>query len=262
MRKEAKGLSAIKLLRKAGVKKLPAEVRRGLKKSLEDEVPFVTMPFNWAGKKIFGEKAVKDFWYKKFQKPISNFDIGAGQILQKGIGKLTGGRGKNFMSVKKVLPTSGTKNLATGGKQYYIPSGLAPAAKVSAMAVPFLAASKVEDMLNKGKKMNANKNKDTVDLSKTAAAMLSSLNEERNQLKKEAKATELLYKQAELGQIKMPSTFAEYQEKVATLLGKDLNIMEEAIKIASSSENEIGGLDNSQLTNMNAEIAFQQAILD
>lgn len=105
------------------------------------------------------------------------------------------------------------------------------------------------------------------DLRKTAA-MLTSLNGQNLQLMKEAKATELLYKQAELGQISLPKTYAELKEKVARLLSKDLNVVEEAIKMASSTEelSSFGSLEagsNSVGSNHNsAHQMFQQTIVD
>ncbi len=261
MKKQAKIGALSRMLSGAGVKKLPAKVRLGLRKSYEGEIPFMLAPFNWAAKKAIGAKKVNKAVYKGFQQPIAALDIGAGQVLQKGLGKITK-RGKNFFADKKVLDLKKAKGSSTGGTEHYIPSALAPVKKVSGFAIPTLGAMKLEEMVTgRQKKMKDNKIIKEADLKKTAA-MLNSLNEERNSLKKEAKATELLYKQAELGQIKMPATFAEYQEKVAELLGKDLDVMEEAIKIASSSENELGGLDDTARLGVDPRSAFQQSILD
>lgn len=262
MEKTAKGSTLLKLLRGAGAKSLPKKVQVGLRSAMKDEKPFVLAPVNWLASKVVGKKAVDNFWYKKFQRPISSLDIGTGQILQKGLDKLTGKRfGKRFFSSKKVLPMKSEKGFSTGGKEYYIPSGMAPAAKAGAIVVPMLGAMKAEELLKRKKNMDNTKTIKEADLKKTAA-MLQNLSKERTLLKKEAKATKLLYKQAELGQIKMPSTFAEYQEKIAELLGKDLEIMEEAIKIAASAENDLGGLDESTRTCVDAQTTFQHAILD
>lgn len=243
-----------------GVKKLPTEIYKGFRKSLEGEIPFLLAPLNWGAKKLLGEKAVNKAVYNSFHKPITALDMGAGQVLQKGLGKITK-RGKNFFANKLVLPLEGAKGSYTGGKEAYIPSALAPVQKAGKFVIPTLGAMKLEEIVMGDNIMNNIKNIQETDLKKTAA-MLEGLNEERNKLQKEAKATELLYKQAELGQIIMPKTFAEYQEKVAELLGKNLDVVEEAIKIAASSENELGGLDDSTRIGVDPRAAFQQSILN
>ncbi len=108
-----------------------------------------------------------------------------------------------------------------------------------------------------------NKNKITeADLKKTAE-MLIHLNTQNQNFEKQAKATELIYKQAEMGVCTFPKTFAAYQEKVAELLGKDLKVVEEAMKLASSSENDsLGGLDNVTTPGSNPREAFQRAIVN
>ena len=259
-KKAGLGQSAMKLLRRAGVEKLPKGVNEALKQSYKGEVPFLATPLKWGASKIVGAKAVDKAIYKTFHKPLAALDIGAGQVLKKGLGKITK-KGKHLFDDKRVLETGTKKGLQTGGKEHYIPSALAPVKKVGAFAIPALGAMKLEEMVKGKKKMGDQKLIKEADLKKTAE-MLHGLNIERNQFKKEAKATELLYKQAELGQITMPRTFAEYQEKVAELLGKDLDVMEEAIKIASSSENELGGLDDTARLVSNPRTAFQQSILD
>ncbi len=259
MKKQAKMGALLRFGRKIGLKPLGKGVEKGLKKSYEGEVPFLLAPLNWGAKKIFGAKKVNKAVYENFQKPLAALDIGTGQILQKGLGKITK-RGKHTFADKRVLQMKKAKGASSGGKEYYIPSGLAPVKKISAFALPTLGAMKAEELL-KGKQTMDNRIIKEADLKKTAE-MLDGLNKERNILKKEAKATELLYKQAELGQIKMPATFAEYQEKVAELLGKNLEVVEEAIKIASSSENELGGLDTQTRVGSDPRTAFQQSILD
>jgi len=248
--------------KQAGGASLPRAIRKGIKKSLEGETPFLLAPVNWAAKKKLGDKKVHDFYWKYFQKPLVKADIGAGMLAQKGTKAITRGRGGGLWTEKKVLPTGKPGKHGTGGKEYEIPSALAPVSKAGKFAIPLLGAMKLEEMVSGRKKMSDKKIVKEADLKKTAE-MLVRLNDERNMLQKEAKATELLYKQAELGQIKMPATFAEYQEKVAELLGKDLNVMEEAIKMASSAENDtLGGLDSTPGKGVDAQTAFQNALLD
>lgn len=249
----------------SGWTKLPGAVRKGIKKSLEGESPFVLAPFNWAAKKVLGDKKVNQAYWKYFQKPIVKADVNLGTIAQKATKSVTGGKGGKLWSEKKILPTGRKRGLfkktRTGGEEHHVPSVLAPASKTGKFVIPMLGAMKLEEIL-KGKKPMSNKPiVKEADLKKVAE-MLNTLNDERNKFKKEAKATELIYKQAEMGQVKFPETFAEYQEKVAELLGKNLDVVEEAIKMASSSETDtLGGLDNTSNPG-NAQDAFQRAILN
>jgi hypothetical protein len=248
--------------KQAGFSSLPASVRAGLKRSVSVEKPFLLSPLNWLGSKAFGQKKVDDLYWKLIQGPILKTDIALGSMAQKGADKLGKGFGSVFTE-SKLLDAGRKKGLATGKKEYTIPSAMAPVSKASKFVIPLLGAMKLDEIVKGKKDMN---NKITkADLKKTAA-MLTTLQGQRTQLQKEAKATELLYKQAELGQIIFPKTHAEYKEKVAQLLGKDLTVVEEAIKMASSSEelSSFGILETGSNvgTGQNAHQIFQQNILE
>lgn len=246
--------------KKGSVSKLPSLVQKGLREAMKSEKPLLLFPFNWAAKKIVGPKRVDDFYWKAIQKPILDVDTGLGRLGQKALGK-----NSKFFKDKKILPTKKSKGEYTGSEEVEIPSIMAPASKAGKVVLPLLGAVKIEEMANKMKEGN-NMNQKVVtksDLQKTAA-MLTHLKDSNGQLKKEAKATELLYKQAEMGQISMPKTYAEFQEKVAELLSKDLNVVEEAIKMASSSEevNSFGGLEGPATKVVTARDAFNMAITE
>lgn len=78
---------------------------------------------------------------------------------------------------------------------------------------------------------------------------------------KRAQAIKLIYKQAELGYGEIPQTHRELQEKIASLLNRDLSIVEKALEITG------GKLDMAELGNTdfsiggNAEEDFQASIL-
>ena len=67
-----------------------------------------------------------------------------------------------------------------------------------------------------------------------AASMLLQLNEANKSLSKRAEATKLLFQQVEFGQIPAPRSISEYEEKIASLMDKDLKVLGEAVKLASS----------------------------
>lgn len=250
MRKQAGGWS-----------KLPSSVREGVKKALEGETPFMLAPINWAAKKLLGEKKVNQAYWRYLQEPLIQADVNLGTMAQKATKAITRGHGGNFWTDSMLLPLKRQKGHSTGKSEYKLPSITAPVSKAGKLVLPILGAVKLEEML-KGKKMKGEQPVIKEADFKKVAEMLAFLKEERGSFKKEAKATELLYKQAELGLVKFPESFAEYREKVAELLGKDLNVVEEAIKMASSSEgNALGGLEHSP-KKVDAQTAFQRAILD
>lgn len=246
--------------KEGGVSSLPKAVRKGLRKAMSEEKPFLLAPVNWLASKVVGKGKVDDLYWKGIQKPILDVDVALGQKAQKLTDKLTGKSGKLFKE-QKLLETGKRVGSQTGKREFDIPSVLAPASKAGKIVIPTLGAIKLEEMV-RGKNMSDKKITKS-DLQKTAA-MLSHLNEKRAELEKKAKATELLYKQAEMGQIKFPETYADYREKVAELLSKDLNVVEEAIKMASSTEetNSFDGLEVKQANVTNARDRFAMSIVE
>ena len=80
---------------------------------------------------------------------------------------------------------------------------------------------------------------------------------------KQAHATRLIYKQAELGYGEVPRSYNELQEKVASLLTQDLNILEKALELAGGNIKlgELASADYRQ-SGGNAEDDFKASILD
>ena len=247
-----------------GISSLSPAIRKGLQKALENDRPFLLSPINWAASKIVGEKKVKDAYWKYVIKPVVNMDIRAGQQAQKVLDKVTGKKGSLFKE-NKILPTGRASREGTGQKEYKIPSVLAPVAKAGKFVLPLAGAMKLDETYQKSKRKGdmSEKQITKADLQKTAE-MLSYLQDQNVTFEKRAKATELLYKQAELGQIKFPKTFAELQEKVAELLSKDLKVVEEAIKMASTSEdmNSWGGLETNAGMVSGAHEVFANTIIN
>lgn len=255
--------------KESGFSSLGKHVQRGIRKAVAEEKPWLLSPINYVAKKMVGKKKVDDFYWKYLQKPTIKADMAGGTLAQKGLDKLTGKKG-TFFKEKKLLDTSRKnssrlgRDSSTGKKEYELPSLMAPVNKAGKVVIPLLGTMKAEEILKKRRKKqgaNMNNNITKAELQKTAA-MLTHLKDQKNGLKKEAKATELLYKQAELGQVALPKTFAEYREKVAELLSKDLDVVEEAIKMASSTE-EINSMDSlgGPLKVTDARTSFNNAII-
>ena len=229
------------------------------------ETPFFLSPLAWGAKKILGSKKVDKAVWKYFQAPIVKADVALGEQAQR-LSKAMGGSGKLF-SEAKVLPMSKARGKFTGGKEVLVPSFVAPAGKAGKIVIPMLGMMKAEELLKKEKKMDQPKNITQADLTKTAE-MLESLKGQRDDFEKKAHATKLLFKQAELGQIVFPKSHDDFEEKVAKLMHKDLNVVEEAIKMAAASEelvNTFGGLSSQKATDNpmggSAQNAFQKSLM-
>lgn len=259
--------------KEANFKALSSTLRGGLRKAITEDKPFLLSPFTAIANKTLGKKKVDKAYWNYFAGPIAKADMAAGEKAQKFLNKLTGKSG-NIFKEDIVLPSDlGLKGIPgkhkLTGTQHKVYSLSAPIKKTGKVVIPLLGALKAEELI-KGKK-DENMNQITPQHLEKAASMIEYLSQEKtakDHLEKVAKATELLYKQAELGQIPAPKTLAEYQEKVSELLSKDLRVVEEAMKMASSSsyETSLGYLDQAtkKTTNGigNARDSFANSILN
>jgi hypothetical protein len=141
------------MIKAAGWKQLPAELRKGIERTSTGETPFLLAPFLWAAKKGLGEKKVNKVMWEHFQKPLVSADIAVGQKLQ-GITKaLLGEKASRFWSDKKILSAGPkyTHKHRTGGVEHHLPSALAPVNKVSRFVIPVLGAAKLDEILRRRK---------------------------------------------------------------------------------------------------------------
>lgn len=101
------------------------------------------------------------------------------------------------------------------------------------------------------------------DLRKTAE-ILQELDIEVQDLKKQAEATEFLFDQIGRGLEEVPKNKYEFKSKVAEYLDKDLSVLEEASKLASSNLqfNRLGELEETIQTNKKSEDLFMNSILE
>lgn len=251
-----------------GFKSLSREVQKRYNPLLREEFPFLLTPGRKLADLIVGKTKVRNL-IGKVNRAALDLDIRAGQLGEKATRKIWGLKKNKVFRSKIILEPKKKKKYysdgGTGGKEYEIPSGLAPAKAIGAVALPLLGALKLEEMAGGKKDMSNSSHIKEADLRKTAS-MLISLKEERSELEKKARATELLYKQAELGQTSFPKTFEEYQEKVAELCGKNLVVVEEAIKMAAAKEeinSTFGDLgEETSSGGISARQMFQRSILD
>lgn len=132
--------------KKAGYSSLPAQVRQALKRTVAGEKPFLLSPLNWLGTKALGKQKVDDLYWKYLQGPIVKADIALGSAAKSGVSKINKGLGSVFTE-SKLLDAGKRKGIATGKKEYDIPSVMAPATKASKFIIPLLGAIKLDEIV-------------------------------------------------------------------------------------------------------------------
>jgi len=101
------------------------------------------------------------------------------------------------------------------------------------------------------------------ELHKLAAKRMLQLLEENRHHTKQARAIELVFKQAEAGLGPLPRNYSELREKVASLLSQDLNIVEKALDLTTmgSSFGQVDRTSDVSAGGGKPEDAFQSAVL-
>ena len=102
---------------------------------------------------------------------------------------------------------------------------------------------------------------DKHEMMKKAAQKMLQLHSENKGHMKRAHAIRLIYKQAELGCGDVPRTHSELDEKIASLLNQDLNVIEKALEL-TGGRIKLGEVDtNDPSVPKNAEEMFEAVIL-
>lgn len=95
---------------------------------------------------------------------------------------------------------------------------------------------------------------------KVASKMLK-LGDEIKEHEKRAHAVKVLYKQAELGLGTIPTSYSEYEQKIASLVSQDLAVLEKALEL-SAGDTKIGDLSKYAMSSQDAAVQFQEQIMD
>lgn len=95
---------------------------------------------------------------------------------------------------------------------------------------------------------------------KIASTMLQ-LNSKNKEHEKRAQATKLLYKQAEMGLLVLPSTYDEFEQKLASLIRQDLAVLEKAMELTAIDGIKLGELAGSDTNTVDAAATFQADVL-
>lgn len=203
--------------------------------------------------KALGKGKVSKALWKGVHEPALRADTAAGHVLSKT--PVLGG----LFKVKEQIPWG--KGLH---KDVTRSSALGPLTKLRDVAEPIAIGVGLERGVHKLKEMSGRKHENGMDdfeLRKEAASTMLRLHSENKGHTKRAHALRLLYKQAELGQIVLPQTFSELEEKLASLVTQDLIVFEKALELAGGSV-KLGELSRDEVRPLSAEEKFRASVLD
>jgi len=222
----------------------------------------VMTPITYVAEKALGKERVQNALWKGLSKPLQKADITAGRVLE----HLPYGD-KIFRQEIKIPVGEGMY------KKIEHSSALAPLVKAKKVVTPFIVAAGAEKGLRSLKEMRENvsasqqqRKQSTPSLmgktamdkealkrklndenlrEKVASAMVHLFNENKGH-KKRAQAVQMLYKQAELGHGDVPRSYSEFDEKVASLMSQDLQVLDKALELIGGNE-KLGAIDDSSI---------------
>lgn len=260
------------------------KIRRGYERAATEGMPesFVAELPIMAGekitKKVTGRKPrIREGIYRAVSEPAMAIDTAAGKFLQ----KIPGARG--LFTSRDRIPWSHKREQLE--KTVERASASAPLVKAKNFAVPLIVAgglergtravlekrknnSSVDRTANNGAMMKKEEIRkiaqaDGMDrqLREKVASTMLRLHEANKEHEKQAQATRLIYKKAELGLEALPQTYEEMQQKIASMVGQDMAVLEKALELTAEGSG-IGELASSEpISSRNAETTFQSEIL-
>lgn len=270
----AGGKSSTKEMRKIqeGYRRAASE---GMPESFVAELPVIGL--DKAYQKATGRKGVvrrKMFDY--ISEPAMAVDTAVGSKLEKI--PLVGGA---FRTRERIPWGPRKQNLE---KTVERPSAVGPLTKIKDFAAPLIIAGGLERgtraLLEKRRKQNAEKTAEDgammseVEIQKIAqaddmdrqlrekvASTMLRLHRQNKEHEKQAQAMRLIYKQAELGLEALPQSYDELQQKVASMVGQDMTVLEKALELTAGSSG-LGELASGEtISSPNAETTFQSEVL-
>lgn len=208
------------------------------------------MPVDWVARKAFGLRRARVGQWHYGVKPALYIDTQIGKVLQ----KLP--FGKTLFTSKEKIPIA--KGLE---REVSRASATAPFGKVRDVAETLAIGVGLEKGIQAlTKRPEEDQEMPQALREKVASAMLQ-IHEENKGHKKRAHAVKLLYKQAEMGMERLPQSYGEFEEKLASLLNQDLVVLEKALELNGGSL-KLGELGRDDLSSpMSATEQFQAAVL-
>lgn len=220
------------------VKEVPQIVQEG-RKALhtgEGTGSIVLWPFLAALRKLKGRQEIDSAVYQKYLRRLRNADERAGRFLAQH------GPSEKLFSIKETVPTRRKIKGLPAKVEHETFAASAPVSKTMKFVTPLAAGMYLSDKVSKSREKQMDQNPKA--LMKQAADAI-----ERHRRKDEA--IKLAFAMVEKGKCEPFSTLGEFQEKVASLLEKNLDAVAEALemdaelsdfgKVASEKSSVAGG---------------------
>lgn len=85
--------------------------------------------------------------------------------------------------------------------------------------------------------------------------------EQNKEHEKRAQASRILFRQAELGMTTVPNSYGEFEQKIASLVNQNLDVLEKALELTAGNE-KFGELNTPDPYSFDAAATFQADVLD
>lgn len=214
-------------------------------------------PAQLAAEKMLGKDRVRSALWRYVGGPALRADTAVGNVLSK-----TPLVGKRLFKVKEQIPWRGKLH-----REVERSSALGPLTKARDIAEPIIVGVGLEKgmkHLSKGLSQGNPSSTQDQQLREKVASVMLQLHEKNREHEKRAHAERVYFKQVECGLEQPPESYSELQQKLASLVKEDLDVLEKAVELAGGHM-KIGELDDSSRDSDQAENPsekFQAALLD
>ena len=194
-------------------------VAKGRRLSAQEEglSSLFAWPVKAIAKKVIGPKKFQAGLYEKYHRPLKNLDERAGKQLSKSFGT------RNLFRQVDLLPTGRKIGKNPVLLEHGTYSATAPVGKVTKMTTPVMAGLYAADKLYPIPK--------EPQVSTRKEHLLKQASDALEQAGQREEAIKVAFEMIERGKIPAFQNFDELNEKVASLLTKDLSVVREALEI-------------------------------
>lgn len=202
------------------VKEVPKIVQKGREALYKGEgaQSFALWPFVTALKKLKGEGKINDIIYNKYLRRVQNADERLGRFLAQH------SPSRKLFSTKEIVPTRKKIKGLPAHVEHESYAASAPVSKAMKVVTPFAAGMYLTEKLGSQQPGAAMANDEAKTLMTKAADAI-----ERHQRREEA--VKLAFAMVERGKCAAFESYDEFQEKVAALEDKNIDVVREALEM-------------------------------
>lgn len=208
----------------ADSKRVTPIVAKGRRLSMADEGTgsLALWPLLALAKKLKGKDKVQRALYEHWHRPLKNLDEKGGKALSDAFGT------KKLFRQIDVLPTTRKMDGNRALIEHDTYSATAPISKASKIVTPIAAAMYGSQLLG-----DLEESKMASDQKETPGALLKEAADALTVAHRRHEAEKLAFAMVERGKISPFKSYEEFQEKVASVMAKDLAVVQEALEMDS-----------------------------